>query len=216
MKTNYIGQGRTTVYSLYRCAENTAGSCASTVSPYYHLSGSVFSGDDLSCQDGYLYRCASSTDQCNWGSTSVDAAQSTNSFSAKRCYCNAGGTSCGWSYTAVTESGTASSTVCTDGIDNDCDGLTDLDDGGCCVSDFQSGCTQNSDCCNYQQANPTKGFLCYSGMCIDSANCMDDGYQLCWNNFCIDQGNNRACCRISGGCGTPPLDCGEWKSISTY
>ncbi len=47
----------------------------------------------------------------------------------------------------------ATETSCTDGIDNDCDGLIDFDDTDCECGGKKSLCTDNSDCCSNRCSN---------------------------------------------------------------
>jgi len=105
--------------------------------------------------------------------------------------------------------------VCSDGIDNDCDGLTDLDDPSCSI------CTQDSDCddgafCNGAETCDQNGD-CQGGAppCDDSVDCTTDscneGTDTCSyapdDSFCDDQAvcNGAEWCDTQNGCqpGTP-------------
>ncbi|MBN1561715.1 hypothetical protein JW998_15795 [candidate division KSB1 bacterium] len=102
---------------------------------------------------------------------------------------------------------------CTDGIDNDCDGMTDWADTGCCGEEGDS-CTKNTDCCDYSGNAGDPYCDSYSATCQTSADCTEGGYyQLCWNNFCIDVSQNKACCPYSMQ-GITGLSGGSWVSGS--
>ncbi|MCH8879766.1 MAG: S8 family serine peptidase [Planctomycetes bacterium] len=50
-------------------------------------------------------------------------------------------------------------TECTDGVDNDCDGLTDTDDLDCC-NPKGAPCTDDTDCCSNKCRGPADGKTC--------------------------------------------------------
>ena len=155
----------------------------------------VYSGGDLLCSDGVIYRCASDGDACNHGSVSVGSAE-------YWCVCSASG--CSWSLLPDENSAAGN---CDDGFDNDCDGLTDyydnigylglatpdnpvMDYNSCCKGVGVS-CTHNWECCGFDSTgggaycNPADYRCTGSGSCTDTCN-------LCFNDYCVC--DHKACC----------------------
>ena len=75
-----------------------------------------------------MCRCDGGGDACNTCSSSSNAYYNpSGSMSGRKCYCSSA-SSCQWRSSGYGENTDAR---CSDGIDNDCDGLTDCDDPGC-------------------------------------------------------------------------------------
>lgn len=66
--------------------------------------------------------------------------------------------------------------ACVDGLDNDCDGQTDLDDPGC------AQCAQDEDCID---SNPCNGIeSCQAGLCQAGQALVCDDFDACTRNAC--------------------------------
>ncbi len=110
----------------------------------------------------------------------------------------------------------ASETDCTDGMDDDCDGLTDCADSDCeahplCICDNDGICEVDEDC-NWcpNDCITTTAATCGNGVCDtadgeDCLTCPDD-----CNG--VQKGKTEFCCGAGGGDG--PVDCSDARCMS--
>lgn len=199
-RTSFMGTGNRVVQSNYRCASSTSY-CVDSISPYYHMTGSVWSGNEMTCAFGWIYRCSSSTDQCNAYVTIADGVEYLPSrfMGGRKCYCSSS-SSCTWSSSSISETTDAR---CGDGIDNDCDGDTDCADGGC---------SSTSACCRTRGETCGASPCCNTDLYCTSGRCCDDGtggtVLEYWNTL-----PNPDRCQDTVNCGTP---CTPWSTGCTY
>lgn len=101
--------------------------------------------------------------------------------------------------------------VCCDGVDNDCDGLTDLDDDDCIPTDEICCDGVDNDCDGYFE----EGCECWEVECV----CVPGAWRFCDNRFgvwgeqyCEEDGMTWSPCRELG---VPPEECrlvDDWYS----
>lgn len=124
--------------------------------------------------DGSIHDCVAKKNYCASCSDDYECLGSSNPDLGVRCRS-------GKCRTTTNEAG---SSMCSDGIDNDCDGGTDCADAGCAAS-----------CCGFEGNECCSGSSCDSGLYCDSGYCCDTGWY--WDGSRCREGESE--CGLSGG-----------------
>jgi len=112
--------------------------------------------------------------------------------------------------------------LCSDGLDNDCDGLTDEDDNGCAQCQSDSDCSDGNECNGQETCSDG---LCRAGQpidCDDGNVCTDDSCQP--GQGCVNTPNDLPCddgsvCTTGdvcegGECRGTPVDCDDGNACT--
>jgi len=151
--------------------------------------------DDTSCDDGVF---CTDPDTCQGGLCSGPARDCDDGDDCTIDTCSEAQQLCQHQLNPQGSEGEPGQAVCLDGADNDCDGLTDLDDPDC------SNCGNDSDC---DDGNPCTADSCSLGLChnddvADGTPCSDGAWctvnDSCSSGLCIGQA--RDCSAAADAC----------------
>lgn len=204
----------------YRCAA-ASSHCVDDIpdgdagdAAYEHSSPQTYSGNQMLCCDGKVYRCSTTGDV--WESVySGDYVCRKTDICGYNCIM---GTQPYWS-TGTNDEGPSAGDTCCDGYDNDCDGDVDGTDSACVESNQAGTCDNGKDddcdgsadwadsgCCKAEGASCSDVSECCepegkiaqcTGVCGTTDDCTAS-HVVCWNPdlefTCVDLTLDQACC----------------------